>query len=91
MMTVAVRQTVADYGTWKQGFDGHEAARRQHGCTAHRVLRDGNDVLVLVDFPSRAAAESFTTDPTLREAMRRAGVQGAPDITFREETETKSY
>ncbi len=91
MTTLAVRHTVADFDTWKNGFDGHEVSRKQHGCTAHRVLRDGNDVLVLMDFPARGNAEAFAGDPALKAAMQHAGVVGAPDITLRDDAETKTY
>ena len=91
MTTLTVRHTVSDFDTWKDGFDGHEVARKEHGCTALRVLRDGNDVLVLMDFPARSNAQAFASDPSLKEAMKHAGVQGAPDITFRDEAESKSY
>ena len=91
MTTLTVRHTVADFDTWKHGFDGHEPSRKQHGCTAHRVLRDGNDVLVIMDFSTAANAQAFASDPNLKEAMRHAGVQGAPDITFREDAGAKTY
>jgi len=91
MTTLAVRQSVADYDTWEAAFDGHEEVRRSHGATGHRVLRDGNDVLVLVDFPDAASAQSFRTDPSLREVMTAAGVIGAPDITLRTQTSLEEY
>ena len=62
MTTLTVRQSVADYDTWEAAFDGHEEVRRSHGATGHRVLRDGTDVLVLVDFPDAASAQSFRAD-----------------------------
>jgi hypothetical protein len=91
MTTLAVRQSVADYDKWEAAFDGHEKVRRSHGATGHRVLRDGDDVLVLVEFPDTASAQSFQTDPTLREVMTAAGVIGAPDITLRTQTSLEQY
>jgi hypothetical protein len=91
MTTLAVRHSVADYETWKSGFDKHDAARRSHGATGHRVLRDGNDLLVLIEFPDAAAAQAFQSDPALRTAMQDAGVQGAPDISLRAEAEEVQY
>ncbi len=91
MTTLAVRHSVADYETWKSGFDKHDAARRSHGATGHRVLRDGNDLLVLIEFPDAAAAQAFQADPSLRTAMQNAGVQGAPDITVRVEADRAQY
>lgn len=91
MTVLAVRHTVADFDTWKQGFDANDDARRRHHCQTHRVLRDGNDILVLMDFPTADDASAFAADPSLKTAMVNAGVQGAPDISLRDEAETKAY
>ena len=91
MTTLAVRHSVKDYDGWKAAFDGHGEARRRHGSTGHRVLRDGNDLLILLEFPSESAATAFSSDPSLRTAMEKAGVQGAPDISIRTESEQVSY
>ena len=91
MTTLTVRQSVTDYDTWEAAFDGHEKVRRSHGATSHRVLRDGNDLLVLVEFPDTASAQSFHADPTLREVMSAAGVIGAPDITLRTQASQVQY
>ena len=91
MTTLAVRHTVQDFDTWKAAFDAHAAARRGHGATGHRVLRDGQDLLVLIDFDTPEHAGAFTTDPSLKQAMADAGVTSAPDITVREEAEGLRY
>lgn len=89
--TLAVRHTVQDFNTWKGAFDAHEAVRRGHGATGHRVLRDGQDILVLIDFDSKEQAGAFKADPSLKQAMAEAGVSSAPDISIREETEGLRY
>jgi uncharacterized protein (DUF1330 family) len=91
MTTLAVRHSVSDYDTWKAVFDAHGGARQSHGATGHRVLRDGNDLLVLVEFPDADAARSFQSDATLRLALSEAGIQGAPDISLRTEAEQVQY
>lgn len=91
MTTLAVRHSVADYNTWKVAFDDHASVRRSHGATGHRVLRDGNDLLVLLEFPDASAAASFTADKSLRTALQNAGVQGTPDISTRTEAELVRY
>ena len=45
-----------------------------------RLPDDGNELFVSHDFSSAEQAGSFAHDPTLREAMGRAGVEGAPRI-----------
>jgi hypothetical protein len=81
MTTLAVRHTVSDFDTWKSAFDGHATVRSSHGATGERILHDGNAVLVLIDFPDGASAESFMADPTLADAMAKGGVVGAPDVS----------
>lgn len=91
MTTLIVQHTVEDFATWKSGFDGHQDSRRQHGATRHRVLRDGNSVTALIDFPDHDSANGFAHDPALREAMVKAGVTGRPAITVSDEVEAISY
>ena len=91
MTTLAVRHSVADYDKWETAFDGHEKVRRSHGATGHRVLRDGNDILVLVEFPDATSAQSFQSDPSLGQVMAESGILGAPDITVRTQTSVEQY
>jgi quinol monooxygenase YgiN len=91
MTTVAVRHRVADYDTWKAGYDEHGAVRKEFGCTGDQVLRDASDpnsILVLTSWPSAADAQAFTTDPRLPEVMQKAGVISEPRIEIYEETDS---
>ncbi|MEP7055565.1 MAG: cyclase [Actinomycetota bacterium] len=90
-ITALVRHAVEDYDTWKPGFDGHEATRRLHGATGHRLMRDGNNVTVLVDFPDRQAADGFIADPSLQDVMTKFGVIGAPEVSFLDPAEEITY
>ena len=81
--TLAIRHHVRDYAAWRKVYDEVEPLRAQYGCIRQRVLRlpdDGNELLVAHDFSSAEQAASFAHDPALREAMGRAGVEGAPRI-----------
>jgi hypothetical protein len=91
MITLEVRQSVADFDGWKAEFDGHSDVRKSHGATKDRVFRDGNDVLVLIDFPDEALVQKFLVDSSLAEAKERGGVQGAPEIRFLSEVEAESF
>jgi len=94
MTTLVVRHHVRDYDAWKPVFDEHESERRKHGATGHRVYTmagDRNDVVIAMDFPSADAAQAFTADPSLRDAMERAGVEGEPQIMVGEQVEQRSY
>jgi len=89
MTTVAVRHRVADFDTWKAGYDEHDAARKEFGCTGDMVLRDAADsdsILVLTFWPTAADAQAFATDPRLPEVMKKAGVVSEPRIEIYEET-----
>ena len=89
MTTVAVRHRVANYDTWKVGYDDHGAVRKEFGCTGDMLLRDASDpqeILVLTFWPTPADARAFTTDPRLPEVMQQAGVISAPRIEIYEET-----
>ena len=90
MATVAVLHQVNDYEAWKQVFDEHAENRQKYGCLGHRLYRTGDDapnILVLTDWPSLEAAQAWTADPSLAEAMGRAGVASAPRIEFFESLE----
>ena len=91
---LVVHHCVDDAATWKPIFDEHEAVRRGHGATEHRVFQDPltpNRIVVHVDFPSEEAAQGFAADPTLPEAMERGGVQGEPVPGFADLAERKVY
>jgi len=91
MTTLLVQHTVESFEDWKVGFDNHESSRRLHGATGHRVLRNGEAVTILMDFPDTAAAEGFASDPALKEAMSKAGVIGAPAISYLDDVESVRY
>lgn len=85
MTTMFVRHTVADYTSWRTGYDAFDAGRKELGVTAHAVWQaagDPNDVTVTHDFASLEAAQAFASSPMLRQAMEQAGVVGAPSIWF---------
>jgi hypothetical protein len=91
---VAVRHPVEDFEKWKLVFDEHRAVREFHGASGHWLLLDENEPgtqLILNQFPDRASAEAFATDPSLPDAMARAGVTGPPRIEFYEISEHIEY
>jgi hypothetical protein len=93
-VVMAVHHRVRDYEAWKRVFDEREEVRRSHGQLEHRIYHPLGDPLQLVvhnDFPTAQAAESFGADPSLPEAMQRAGVEGEPGINVATLAERKSY
>ncbi|MGO9902384.1 MAG: cyclase [Solirubrobacteraceae bacterium] len=94
MTILVVEHKVRDFEAWKLVFDEHEPVRRSHGAQRHwlyRTAEDPNDVVLAVEFTSQEKGRAFLGDPSLRETMQRAGVQGEPHIHFREPVETVEY
>ena len=93
-VTLVVRHKVASFAKWKPVFDGHEAFRKQSGWTSHVVLADvadPNQVTIIGHIQTAAQAKEFGKAPSLKEAMQKGGVQGAPDVTLLRAVEEKKY
>jgi hypothetical protein len=91
---VAVRHPVDDFEKWKLVFDEHRAFRESHGARGHWLLIDHTEPgtqLILNEFPDQEAAEAFASDPSLPEAMARAGVSGPPRVEFYDIAERVDY
>jgi quinol monooxygenase YgiN len=85
MSTMFVRHAVADYQIWRRVYDSLEATRKANGVTAQAVYQSAdnpNEITVVHDFPTVAAARAFAGSPELKEGMKAAGVVGAPTIWF---------
>ncbi|MFO1414264.1 MAG: hypothetical protein U1F10_10235 [Burkholderiales bacterium] len=83
MIRMFVRHQVSDYATWRKGYDAFEPVRVKLGVQAQGVCRgvdDANDITVWHDFASLEAAQGLAGSPELKNAMKGAGVIGAPTI-----------
>ncbi len=79
------RASVQDYAAWKTGYDAHEPSRAAAGLTEKHVLQDADDanmVTMIFEAEDLKRAEDFSQSDDLREAMRKVGVVGKPDIYF---------
>jgi quinol monooxygenase YgiN len=88
MALSVVVHRVKDYRAWRQVYDEVGPMQKAGGVIAESVYQakdDPNTVLVLHSFESMAAAESYFASPELRDAMQKAGVEGAPRIELFEE------
>jgi len=84
---VSVAHKVRDYDVWRPAFDGHAAVRAQHGLTNAEVYRgadDPNNILVVMDAPSREALLGFVSDPSLKTTMENGGVISEPTVVIGE-------
>jgi quinol monooxygenase YgiN len=88
MASMFARHKVADYANWKREYDAFD--KKAHGVTAASVYRDADDpstIIVTHTFKDINAAKEFAHSDDLRSTMKRAGVQGAPEIWYGEDIE----
>ena len=85
-ITVVVDLKIEDYGKFKVIFDERASARVAAGIQVkpYRVIDDANRVVAIGTVPSKEAFFGFMTSSEQQEAMKNAGVQSPPDITFLE-------
>jgi len=82
-----VKVNVASYDPWRTFYDRNAAFRRENGVTRDEVYcspEDMTSILVLHYFDTVRAAQSFTSNSDLADAMESSGVIGAPHFTITE-------
>jgi hypothetical protein len=82
---MVVRHRVANYTKWQASYDSHDSMRLINGIHSYvigRGLSDSNMVLVAVKIDDLEKARAFAKDPSLKQAMQKGGVTGAPQISF---------
>ncbi|MBN1527710.1 MAG: hypothetical protein JW895_01520 [Thermoleophilaceae bacterium] len=83
MSTIFVRHDVADFDTWKPGFDDHGSVRREYGLTdvgLYRDVENPNSVTIVLTTDDVARAREFIGSDDLRETMQKLGVTSQPDV-----------
>jgi heme-degrading monooxygenase HmoA len=88
MAHLLVIEKVEDFAKWKQAFDDHVAAREASGCKGGYIFQDAadpNNVVVLLEWDDVAQVRAFAESDSLRQAMQRGGIVGAPELFFLEE------
>ena len=88
MIYLYIRQTVADYAQWKEGFDNHAAARQAGGATDEAlVLRnvdDPREIIVVLGWCDLKQASLFMQSVSWQMALQQMGVVGVPEVRFLE-------
>lgn len=82
---VVVTQKIGNYAKWKMAYDGHDSVRLANGVHNYvigRGLIDSNMVVVALKIDDTTKAMAFAKDPSLKKAMQKGGVIGAPTISF---------
>jgi quinol monooxygenase YgiN len=93
-MILMVKHMVREFEPWKSVFEEHEPVRRQYGCTGHLLytgIDNPREVTIVMQYPSADAAQAFLEDPSLGDAMARAGVEGRPTFSLMHEVEGIDY
>ena len=82
---MVVWHKVADFTKWKASYDAHDSMRVSsgiHNYVIGREVGDSNMVLVATKVDDITKAKAFAKDPSLKAAMQKGGVIGAPSFTI---------
>ena len=85
MASMLIQHQVKDYAAWKKVFDSAIEMRTSNGEISAQVYRDASDpnkVTTINKWNSLANAQKFAHSPELKAAMEKAGVVGAPNVSF---------
>ena len=78
---VLVKEKVKDWTAWRAAFDGGQAMRDSAGLTTRLIghtVGDDHSVGLVFAIADVAKAKAFFDSKRLKDAMAKAGVQGAP-------------
>ncbi|PSL23377.1 hypothetical protein [Chitinophaga ginsengisoli] len=83
-MMVATHK-VANFAKWMTSYEEHDPMRlasQIHSYVIGRGVHDSNMVMVAVKVDDMDKAKAFSKDASLKEAMKKGGVMGAPTFNF---------
>lgn len=85
MTHVLVRLTVEDLAKWQPVFEEAASLRQEFGSRGVRVFSlaaNPNEVMILGEYEDEEKARQMFQSQEFREATKRAGVIGIPDVAF---------
>ena len=85
MIYVLVRFSVEDLSKWKITFEEAAGMRKNFGSMGVRAFSKAgspNEVVILGEYADKEKAMQMFQSQEFREATQRAGVKGAPEVTF---------
>jgi quinol monooxygenase YgiN len=88
MTYVLVRFTVEDLAKWKPVFEEASELRKKFGSMGVRAFSktdNPNEVVILGEYADKANAMQMFQSQEFREATKRAGVMGQPEVSFVDE------
>lgn len=88
MPHVIVRISFEDFAKWKSVFDEAQSMRKSYGSKGVRVFRNiekPDQAVIVGEYEDLAKARQMFQSQEFREATRRGGVSGPPEVTFLED------
>ena len=82
---MVVTHKVKNFWAWKSSYDAHDSlklANGVHNYVVGRGVQDSNMVLVATKVDDLNKAKAFAKGTSLKQAMQKGGVIGAPSIHF---------
>jgi heme-degrading monooxygenase HmoA len=83
-----VRITVEDFAKWRPVFEEAATLRKAHGSKGVQIFRSvdkPNEVVLVAEYEELEKARQLFQSPEFREATKRAGVLGSPEVSFLDE------
>jgi len=84
---IVIKHDVADYNKWRLAYDAHDSVRMTYGIS-HFVIGRGmdnpNTIMVIDKMDDVNKAKDFSMLPSLKDAMKKAGVLNTPKFGFYE-------
>lgn len=84
---IVIQHKVADYDKWRKAYDSHDSVRQAYGINhfvVGRGMDDSNAIIVMDKMNDVMKAKEFSGMPSLKEAMKKAGVIGKPEFSYYE-------
>jgi uncharacterized protein (DUF1330 family) len=85
MAFALVRLTVQDQSKWKPVFEEAAELRKKFGSIGVRAFAKAgspNEIVILGEYDSLDHARQLFQSQEFREATQKAGMVGAPEVTF---------
>jgi quinol monooxygenase YgiN len=82
---IVIKHKVANYDKWRKEYDAHDSVRQVYGIShfvVGRGMDDPNTIIVIDKMNDVMKAKEFSALPSLKEAMKNAGVIGKPEFSF---------
>jgi quinol monooxygenase YgiN len=89
MASMLIQHKVKNFTDWKKVYDSVAGLRASNGELSDQVFRDASDpnkITLIFKWDSLPNAQKWAQSPELKAAMEKAGVDGAPSISFMNES-----